>query len=59
MADTSLYAPVKTIKTLDKPLFVVQQVLVQENFTLTQRIVWALKKVRADGKSYLSSWTRH
>ena len=46
----------KTIKTLDKPLFVAAGAGSGKTFTLTQRIVWALKEGSgADGKSYLSS----
>ena len=57
MADTR-YTPgqEKTIKTLDKPLFVAAGAGSGKTFTLTQRIVWALKEGSgADGKSYLSS----
>ena len=57
MADTC-YTPgqEKTIKTLDKPLFVAAGAGSGKTFTLTQRIVWALKEGSgADGKSYLSS----
>ena len=46
----------KTIKTLDKPLFVAAGAGSGKTFTLTQRIVWALKEGSgADGKPYLSS----
>ena len=57
MADTR-YTPgqEKTIKTLDKPLFVAAGAGSGKTFTLTQRIVWALKEGSgADGKPYLSS----
>lgn len=57
MADTR-YTPgqEKTIKTLDKPLFVAAGAGSGKTFTLTQRIVWALKEGSgADGKSYLNS----
>ena len=57
MADTC-YTPgqEKTIKTLDKPLFVAAGAGSGKTFTLTQRIVWALKEGSgADGKPYLSS----
>lgn len=57
MADTR-YTPgqEKTIKTLDKPLFVAAGAGSGKTFTLTQRIVWALKDGSgADGKPYLSS----
>ena len=57
MADTR-YTPgqEKTIKTLDKPLFVAAGAGSGKTFTLTQRIVWALKEGSgADGKTYLSS----
>ncbi len=57
MADTR-YTPgqQKTIKTLDKPLFVAAGAGSGKTFTLTQRIVWALKEGSgADGKPYLSS----
>ena len=57
MADTR-YTPgqEKTIKTLDKPLFVAAGAGSGKTFTLTQRIVWALKEGSgADGKLYLSS----
>ena len=56
MADTR-YTPgqEKTIKTLDKPLFVAAGAGSGKTFTLTQRIVWALKEGSgADGKSYLN-----
>ena len=56
MADTR-YTPgqEKTIKTLDKPLFVAAGAGSGKTFTLTQRIVWALKEGSgADGKPYLS-----
>ena len=45
MADTR-YTPgqEKTIKTLDKPLFVAAGAGSGKTFTLTQRIVWALKR---------------
>ena len=46
----------KTIKTLDKPLFVAAGAGSGKTFTLTQRIVWALKEGSGtDGKPYLSS----
>ena len=46
----------KTIKTLDKPLFVAAGAGSGKTFTLTQRIVWALKEGSgADGKPYLNS----
>mgnify|MGYP001736572067 CR=1 FL=1 len=57
MADTR-YTPgqEKTIKTLDKPLFVAAGAGSGKTFTLTQRIVWALKEGSGtDGKPYLSS----
>lgn len=57
MADTR-YTPgqEKTIKTLDKPLFVAAGAGSGKTFTLTQRIVWALKEGSgADGKPYLNS----
>ena len=57
MAETR-YTPgqEKTIKTLDKPLFVAAGAGSGKTFTLTQRIVWALKEGSgADGKPYLSS----
>ena len=57
MADTR-YTPgqEKTIKTLDKPLFVAAGAGSGKTFTLTQRIVWALKEgMGTDGKPYLSS----
>ena len=57
MAETH-YTPgqEKTIKTLDKPLFVAAGAGSGKTFTLTQRIVWALKEGSgADGKPYLSS----
>ena len=57
MADTH-YTPgqEKTIKTLDKPLFVAAGAGSGKTFTLTQRIVWALKEGSgADGKPYLNS----
>lgn len=57
MADTR-YTPgqEKTIKTLDKPLFVAAGAGSGKTFTLTQRIVWALKEgLGTDGKPYLSS----
>ena len=57
MADTR-YTPgqEKTIKTLDKSLFVAAGAGSGKTFTLTQRIVWALKEGSgADGKPYLSS----
>ena len=57
MADTC-YTPgqEKTIKTLDKPLFVAAGAGSGKTFTLTQRIVWALKEGSgADGKPYLNS----
>ena len=57
MADTR-YTPgqEKTIKTLDKPLFVAAGAGSGKTFTLTQRIVWALKDGSGtDGKPYLSS----
>ncbi|WP_313993328.1 UvrD-helicase domain-containing protein [Lancefieldella parvula] len=57
MADTR-YTPgqEKTIKTLDKPLFVAAGAGSGKTFTLTQRIVWALKEDSGtDGKPYLSS----
>ena len=57
MADTR-YTPgqEKTIKTLDKPLFVAAGAGSGKTFTLTQSIVWALKEGSgADGKPYLSS----
>lgn len=57
MADTR-YTPgqEKTIKTLDKPLFVAAGAGSGKTFTLTQRIVLALKEGSgADGKSYLNS----
>lgn len=57
MADTR-YTPgqEKTIKTLDKPLFVAAGAGSGKTFTLTQKIVWALKEGSgADGKPYLSS----
>lgn len=57
MVDTR-YTPgqEKTIKTLDKPLFVAAGAGSGKTFTLTQRIVWALKEDSgADGKPYLSS----
>lgn len=57
MTDTR-YTPgqEKTIKTLDKPLFVAAGAGSGKTFTLTQRIVWALKEGSgADGKPYLSS----
>ena len=57
MADTR-YTPgqEKTIKTLDKPLFVAAGAGSGKTFTLTRRIVWALKEGSgADGKPYLSS----
>ena len=57
MADTR-YTPgqEKTIKTLDKPLFVAAGAGSGKTFTLTQRIVWALKDGSgAEGKPYLNS----
>ena len=57
MVDTR-YTPgqEKTIKTLDKPLFVAAGAGSGKTFTLTQRIVWALKEGSgADGKPYLNS----
>ena len=57
MADTR-YTPgqEKTIKTLDKPLFVAAGAGSGKTFTLTQRIVWALKEGSGtDGKPYLNS----
>ena len=57
MADTR-YTPgqEKTIKTLDKPLFVAAGAGSGKTFTLTQRIVWAIKEGSgADGKPYLNS----
>ena len=57
MAETR-YTPgqEKTIKTLDKPLFVAAGAGSGKTFTLTQRIVWALKEGSGtDGKPYLSS----
>ena len=57
MADTR-YTPgqEKTIKTLDKPLFVAAGAGSGKTFMLTQRIVWALKEGSgADGKPYLNS----
>ena len=46
----------KTIKTLDKPLFVAAGAGSGKTFTLTQRIVWALKEGSgADRKPYLNS----
>ena len=57
MADTR-YTPgqEKTIKTLDKPLFVAAGAGSGKTFTLTQRIVWALKEGSgADRKPYLNS----
>ena len=57
MAETR-YTPgqEKTIKTLDKPLFVAAGAGSGKTFTLTQRIVWALKEGSgADGKPYLNS----
>lgn len=57
MSDTR-YTPgqEKTIKTLDKPLFVAAGAGSGKTFTLTQRIVWALKEGSGtDGKPYLSS----
>ena len=57
MADTR-YTPgqEKTIKTLDKPLFVAAGAGSGKTFTLTQRIVWALKEGSgADEKPYLNS----
>ena len=57
MADTR-YTPgqEKTIKTLDKPLFVAAGAGSGKTFTLTQRIVWALKEGSgADGKPYLNN----
>ena len=57
MADTR-YTPgqEKTIKTLDKPLFVAAGAGSGKTFTLTQRIVWALKEGSgADGRPYLNS----
>ena len=57
MADTR-YTPgqEKTIKTLDKPLFVAAGAGSGKTFTLTQRIVWALKDGSgAEGKTYLNS----
>ncbi len=57
MADTR-YTPgqEKTIKTLDKPLFVAAGAGSGKTFTLTQRIVCALKEGSGtDGKPYLSS----
>ena len=46
----------KTIKTLDKPLFVAAGAGSGKTFTLTQRIVWALKDGSgAEGKPYLNS----
>ena len=57
MADTR-YTPgqEKTIKTLDKPLFVAAGAGSGKTFTLTQRIVWALKEGSgADGKPHLNS----
>lgn len=57
MADTR-YTPgqEKTIKTLDKPLFVAAGAGSGKTFTLTQRIVWALKEGSgAEGKPYLNS----
>ena len=57
MADTR-YTPgqEKTIKTLDKPLFVAAGAGSGKTFTLTQRIVWSLKEGSGtDGKPYLSS----
>lgn len=57
MADTR-YTPgqEKTIKTLDKPLFVAAGAGSGKTFTLTQRIVWALKEGSgAYGKPYLNS----
>ena len=57
MADTRYtLGQEKTIKTLDKPLFVAAGAGSGKTFTLTQRIVWALKEGSgADGKPYLSS----
>ena len=57
MVDTR-YTPgqEKTIKTLDKPLFVAAGAGSGKTFTLTQRIVWALKDGSgAEGKPYLNS----
>ena len=57
MADTR-YTPgqEKTIKTLDKPLFVAAGAGSGKTFTLTQRIMWALKEGSGtNGKPYLSS----
>ena len=57
MADTR-YTPgqEKTIKTLDKPLFVAAGAGSGKTFTLTQRIVWALKDGSgSEGKPYLNS----
>ena len=57
MADTRYtLGQEKTIKTLDKPLFVAAGAGSGKTFTLTQRIVWALKEGSGtDGKPYLSS----
>ena len=57
MADTRYTSgQEKTIKTLDKPLFVAAGAGSGKTFTLTQRIVWALKEGSgADGKPYLNS----
>lgn len=57
MADTRYTSgQEKTIKTLDKPLFVAAGAGSGKTFTLTQRIVWALKEGSGtDGKPYLSS----
>ncbi len=56
MAETLRSPGQEKTKMLDKPLFVAAGAGSGANFTLTQRIVWALKEGSgADGKPYLSS----